>query len=216
MYITLLENELTTDETNRSSKTCVWPTWRNEKNRYCKTFSSGKDSTLNHLFDYQTIWARSASWGQAAKRSTTENEQEATVKTEKSCWKSSYIEKCLPNLLKFINKYHHDDKYLFWPDLATSHYAKTTIEWLNKRDIPFVPKLANPPNVPQARPIEHFWSILADMVYDGGWVATNHQQLANRIKRQLKKIDLNILQAMMNDVRGKLRKIEDSGPFSIL
>jgi transposase len=128
----------------------------------------------------------------------------------------TYIEKCLPKLLKFINKHHQDDKYIFWPDLATSHYAKTTTEWLNEHKIPFVPKGINPPNVPKARPIEDFWSILANKVYNGGWAAMNEKQLVNRIKTQLKKMDLKVVQTMMEGVRGKLRKIEDNGPFSIL
>lgn len=127
-----------------------------------------------------------------------------------------YIQKCLPKLSKFINKYHLDDKYIFWPDLASSHYAKQTTEWLHERKIPFVPKCVNPPNVPKARPIEDFWGILADKVYDGGWTATNEKQLSNRIKAQLKKMDSKVVQTMMNNVRGKLRQIEEKGPFSIL
>ncbi|CAF3561948.1 unnamed protein product, partial [Rotaria sp. Silwood2] len=127
-----------------------------------------------------------------------------------------YIGKCLPKLLKFIEKHHLDDKYIFWPDLASSHYANTTSAWLNEQKVPFVPKVANPPNVPKARPIEDFWSILADKVYSGGWAAMNQEQLVNRIKSQLKKIDLGVVQTMMDGIRKKLRKIEDKGPFSIL
>ncbi|CAF4652187.1 unnamed protein product, partial [Rotaria sp. Silwood2] len=56
-----------------------------------------------------------------------------------------YIGKCLPKLLKFIEKHHLDDKYIFWPDLASSHYANTTSAWLNEQKVPFVPKVANPP-----------------------------------------------------------------------
>lgn len=127
-----------------------------------------------------------------------------------------YIEKCLPKLSTLINKHYLNDKYIFWPDLATSRYAKETTEWLNEQKIPFVPRSINPPNVPKARPIEDFWSILADKVYNGGWSAMNEMQLANRIKAQLKKIDLKVVQTMMKDVCGKLRKIENKGPFSIL
>ncbi|CAF3924967.1 unnamed protein product [Rotaria sp. Silwood1] len=79
-----------------------------------------------------------------------------------------YIEKCLPKLLTFINEYHRHDKYIFWPDLGSSHYAKKTTEWLNEQKIPFVPKRFNPPNVPKARPIEDFWSMLANKVYNNG------------------------------------------------
>lgn len=44
----------------------------------------------------------------------------------------------------------------------------------------------------------------------------NQEQLVKRIKTQLKKVDLTIVQTMMKGIRGKLRKIEDKGPFSIL
>jgi hypothetical protein len=111
---------------------------------------------------------------------------------------------------------HLDDKYIFWPDLASSYYANKTIQWLNKRKVPFAPKCVNPPNVPKARPIEDFWAISAQQMYSGGWTAMNQEQLVNRIKTQLKKVNLEVVQAMMKGVRGKLRKIEDKGPFSIL
>ncbi|CAF0991596.1 unnamed protein product [Rotaria magnacalcarata] len=94
-----------------------------------------------------------------------------------------YVQKCLPKLLAFIRRYHADNNYIFWPDLASSHYPKTTITWLNEQNIHFVPKQVNPPNLPKAKPIEDFWSILADKVYHGGWLATTEQQLINRIKQ---------------------------------
>ncbi|CAF3331247.1 unnamed protein product [Rotaria socialis] len=72
-----------------------------------------------------------------------------------------YICKFLTKLIKFINKYHINDKYIFWPDLAGSHYANKTTDWLNERKVSFVPKDVNPPNVPKARPIEDFCGVLA-------------------------------------------------------
>ena len=40
------------------------------------------------------------------------------------------IHDCLvPNLLPFLRKYHPDGKYVFWPDQASSHYAKKVIDW---------------------------------------------------------------------------------------
>ena len=56
---------------------------------------------------------------------------------------------------------------------------ENTIQYLNDHNISFVSKPINPPNVPQARPIENFWSILADSVYSGGWEARNQQHLAS-------------------------------------
>ena len=35
-----------------------------------------------------------------------------------------------PFLLPFIKKYNKHDKYVFWPDQASSHYAKEVQDWL--------------------------------------------------------------------------------------
>lgn len=127
-----------------------------------------------------------------------------------------YIGNCLPKLKKFIDLHHSNDNYMFWPDLASCHYSKKTVEWLNGQNIPFVPKEDNPPNVPQARPIENFWALLTRLVYDGGWEAENELQLIGRIQRKLKEVDQNVIQAMMASIRPTLRKIEQNGPLSVI
>ena len=71
-----------------------------------------------------------------------------------------------------------------------------------------------PPNVPQARPIENLWGILAQKVYEGGWEATTQQELISRIQSQLKKFDSNFLQSLMGGVKTKLRAIADRGVLS--
>ena len=45
-----------------------------------------------------------------------------------------------------------------------------------------------PPNVPQARPIENLWGILAQKVYEGEWEAKTQQELISRIQSQLKNL----------------------------
>jgi hypothetical protein len=69
-------------------------------------------------------------------------------------------------LLPFINEHHSDSNYVFWPDLASSHYAKKSIEWFESNGISYVQKGDNPPNLPQGRPIETFWAILSNKVYE--------------------------------------------------
>lgn len=120
-----------------------------------------------------------------------------------------YIGECLPKVLTFINKHHQGEKYIFWVDLATSHYANKTIEWLDEQNITFVPKAANSPNFQKARPIEDFWSILTNKVYKCGWEATDSQQIANRIRIKVKQVDLKVFQTTMNHIRSKLRKVEN-------
>lgn len=94
--------------------------------------------------------------------------------------------------------------------------AKNTLDWLTEQKVPFVPKKDNPPNIPQARPIENFWAALKRMVYDNGWEAQNEHQLIGRIKRKLKEIDVCTFQNLIRNVRSTLRKIEDNGPLSVL
>ncbi|XP_050500958.1 uncharacterized protein LOC126880924 [Diabrotica virgifera virgifera] len=84
-----------------------------------------------------------------------------------------YIDRCLTKLVQFINTHHSNDEIIFWPDLASCHYARRTTDWLTAQNINFVPKRDNPPNVPQARPIEEFWAVLSRMVYNNGWEAQN-------------------------------------------
>lgn len=127
-----------------------------------------------------------------------------------------YIQRCLTKLLHFLNTHHVNDNIMFWPDLASCHYAGVTRQWLNENNIDFVPKLDNPPNVPQARPIEEFWSILSRKVYDKGWEATNEDQLRRRVFQKIREIEPDLVQRMMGQVRRKLRLIEDNGPLSIM
>ena len=104
-----------------------------------------------------------------------------------------YINECLSQrLLPFLHKHHPDYNYIFWPDLASAHYAKATVSWMSEF-INFVPKELNPPNVPQARPIENFWACLVQKVYEGGWEATT-DKLIRRITAKLKDFDSNFSQ----------------------
>ena len=42
-----------------------------------------------------------------------------------------YRDECLSaRLLPFIKKYHLDNNYIFWPDLASSHYAETVLDFI--------------------------------------------------------------------------------------
>ena len=68
-----------------------------------------------------------------------------------------YLEDCIKQrLLPFINTFHSDGNYVFWPDLASSHYANTVVDHLKIKNVKFVQKEDNPPNVPECRPIEDF------------------------------------------------------------
>ena len=61
-------------------------------------------------------------------------------------------------LIPFLEEYHKKHKILFWPDLATCHYQKDVIQWMNCQNFEFVKKSENAPSVPQVRPIERYWA----------------------------------------------------------
>lgn len=115
-----------------------------------------------------------------------------------------------------MKDYYQGNKILFWPDLASSHYAKS-LSWLTNHNICFIPKKANPINVRKARPVEDFWGMLAGMVYECGWEVKSERQLKRRIRQKIKAMDVKVMQNMMERVRGKLRQLEGTGgAFSIL
>jgi transposase len=127
-----------------------------------------------------------------------------------------YRDKCLKKILvPFIKKKYPDGQYLFWPDKASSHYAKSVVDFLQEENVRFVGKDDNPVNLPQARPIEDFFGLLDQMVYDKGWEAENLKQLKNRVKYCLKKVEVDVVRGQMESVRRKLRMCAEGGPFKI-
>ena len=76
-------------------------------------------------------------------------------------YKEICLKKALIPLIK--DKYRHR-RYVFWPDLASSHYARSVQNYLTSQKVLFVPKMINPACVPKARPIEDFFGCLKDDV----------------------------------------------------
>ena len=126
-----------------------------------------------------------------------------------------YHEECLiKRLVPFLEEYYPSSNYIFWPDKASPHYSKENIKWMDE-NLNYVSKDNNPPNVPQARPIETFWAILEQKVYANGWQAKTEQHLRKRIKEKLKEFDQPFFQRLFEGVRKKLRNIGENGVFSI-
>lgn len=128
-----------------------------------------------------------------------------------------YRNECLEaRLVPFIEELHPGGDYVFWPDLASAHYAKATLEFLQERNIPFVRKEENPPNMPQLRPVEKFWGLLKQEVYKGGWEAENLQQLKRRVRKCVREVNMEAVQGAFKGLKGKIRKAADKGGLSVL
>jgi transposase len=129
--------------------------------------------------------------------------------------KDLYIKECLQKrLLPFINNKHDINNCLFWPDKASAHYARDTLNFLRENGIPFVPKELNPTNLPQCRPIEDLFGHLSQEVYKNGWSASNPAELKQRILYCLRRMDLTSGQSSCSTIRKKLRKCYKKGPLS--
>ena len=80
-----------------------------------------------------------------------------------------YVKNCLPRVKKFKEKFYkkkeHKDVW-FWPDLATCHYSNDSQAQMTAQDIQYITRDINPPNAPMIRPIEMYWSILKQKVYE--------------------------------------------------
>ena len=119
-----------------------------------------------------------------------------------------YLKQCIRgHLLPFIKNHHQNDDILFWPDLASSHYAYWVLRCLESNNLPYVRRNQNPPNVPQCQAIEKIWALIEQMVYPGGWEAKNLDQLANRIKSKIKQLDQTVVTTMVQGVRRKILKM---------
>jgi hypothetical protein len=106
---------------------------------------------------------------------------------------------------------NYDDDYVFWPDKASSHYAKIVVKHLDQEGVNYVAKENNPSNVPEARSIEDFWSILKARVYANSWRVENTRQLTNRIKLCLRQMDRNLIQRLAADTKKRIDYIRRNG-----
>ena len=76
---------------------------------------------------------------------------------------------------------------MVWPELASVHYSKRSLEEMEWLNIDVVPKLANPPNVPQLRPIENFLTNLKRKIYSNNFVAKTEEELITKRRKNSKK-----------------------------
>ena len=126
-----------------------------------------------------------------------------------------YVEECIrKRLFPFLEKHHPNGDIIFWPDLASAHYSKFSLESLRSLEIAIVPK-ENIPNLPQLRSID-FCAPHKNLVYKGAWEAPNDKDLIKRINDKLKCFDQSYFVNLMTHVKTKLRKAAEKGPDALI
>lgn len=115
-----------------------------------------------------------------------------------------YREECLEKrLLPFIRC--HRSPVKFWPDLASCHYSKTTVEWYSANSVDIVPKDMNPPNCPELRPIEQFWAITKQKLKKHGRSSNSKQNMEIKWNKVCAEVPRKVVQNLMHGVKKKVR-----------
>lgn len=116
-----------------------------------------------------------------------------------------YVKECLQKrILPFIKK--HNAPVMFWPDLASCHYSKKTMEWYQANKVAVMPKIMNPPNCPQFRPIEKYWAIVKRMLKKNGGVVQNVEEMHRKWNYFAGKVTLEGVQRLMGSINKHVRK----------
>ena len=69
-----------------------------------------------------------------------------------------YLNECIKKkIIPFIEKYYFDSEFIFWPNLAASHYAKTIVYYMGDKNFDFMKKEDIPENLPEIRPVFSNW-----------------------------------------------------------
>ena len=125
----------------------------------------------------------------------------------------TYFECIEKVLIPWIKEEYGAQNVVFWPDMASCHYAKKVIAILRAENIDFVERAENAPNLPQGRPIERFWALCKkEMSVDIRDI--------NHMDKEWKKVSKKVAemhgQRIMQGLRSKIRKVGRKGVYSIL
>lgn len=115
-----------------------------------------------------------------------------------------YQKECIKKrLLPLYRK--HDIPPIFWPDLATAHYARGTLELLQALNIDFIQKSMNPPNCPQLRPIERYWAFVKRNLSKTKTAAGTIDEFKKMWRSSAHKVTKDGVQKLMRRILAKVR-----------
>lgn len=117
----------------------------------------------------------------------------------------NYRKECIQKRLVVVYRQHKTPP-LFWPDLASAHYAATTLKLLKKYKIKFVEKANNPPNCPELRPIERYWAIIKRYLRKDGREAQSIEEFKKMWSSASRKVKPETVKTLMKGIRGKVRQ----------
>lgn len=116
-----------------------------------------------------------------------------------------YVQECLEKRLLPMIKQHRA-KTKFWPDLASVHYAGTTMQWYKRMKVDVVDKGMNPPNCPELRPIEKFWANVKRLLKRNGGYVKDVKAMRLKWNKFAAKITRKDVQVLMAPIKRNTRE----------
>lgn len=116
-----------------------------------------------------------------------------------------YITECLEKRILPMAKLRNHP-VVFWPDLASMHYARDTLAWLDQKGIQYVAKDMNPPNCPELRPIERYWAIIKSKLLATKGSVKNDKELQKSWDKCVATVGKATVQKLMGGIKRRVRK----------
>ena len=116
-----------------------------------------------------------------------------------------YIEECLKKRILPIVR-SHNSLVMFWFDLASIHYVRSTMEWLGANQVDVMPKHMNPPNYPKLRKIEEFWAIVKHRLKKNGGSATDVKHIRDKWNKHANDVSVEVVQRLMGAIKSRVSK----------
>lgn len=130
-----------------------------------------------------------------------------------------YKKQCIQRrLIPFISENNLQNSSIFWPDKASAHYARSVQNYLTSKQVRFVPKCANPTNVPQCRPIEIMNAEIKRRVFLDNFYPKNIEEFhsrVNQVMEDLKKDGGSFTEGFSLRVRKLVRCAYRNGVLSV-
>lgn len=91
------------------------------------------------------------------------------------------------------------------PDLAPIHYSRAALQWFEENNIAVILKSANPPAVPEVRPIERYWPLCERELKTEPKAAKDDKEFKYRWKRASAIATEETIKKMMTAVGDKIK-----------
>lgn len=115
--------------------------------------------------------------------------------------KSEDYQKVLQDHLVPFIRQHHTKNFTFMQDNASVHASKSTIQWLNSRNIPL---LDWPACSPDLNPIENIWGILVRQIYRDGRQFNSVEEFREAIAAAWNNLDPGILKNLVESMPNRI------------